>query len=330
MIQGEFWLLAGVDAPLLADVQITFRHDFSESDRSQVLSSNLFRTRDRQTVFIASQNVAAFVPSAPFVWDHLTDLTLKHMDTSWTWGVLDCGVAYQLLKGCPRLRSLICPIRCSGLEQTNEDLLLPSLESLTMNNYSNSSEVLEKLVDQLIMPQLSKFYMINFHPSASLHMSGFVSLERLADRSPLISDLSLELSDITTSSLVSVLQRLPCLETVGLIIGDFTEQPTAADLTRTLTPDADALHLCPALRHFTLECRGFADDIWVNFLQMNLDYNTSLRRVYFHFWSPPPETVPDVEPFLARGLDVTVKYIPVDERAEPTPWQGIEALAALD
>jgi hypothetical protein len=227
------------------------------------------------------------------------------------------------------LRSLKFPIEPSA-QQVNEPLLLTSLESLIIVNHYTSFEVFEHLVDQLVMPQLCQFHVTSLNSNSAPAISTTAFLERLGDRSSLISDLHLDPPDFdTTASLMRGLQLFPSLERLSLVLWTPDNQWTpsqlnAAELLEILSPDAEASNPCPALKKLILESEEFADEIWMNFLQMHLDHSTSLRGFHLHAWShDPPDIIPDVESFLARGLDVSLRYTPLSTSASPTPWQGI-------
>jgi hypothetical protein len=103
----------------------------------------------------------------------------------------------------------------------------------------------------------------------------------------------------------------------------------AEELLSILTP-AETSNSFPVLKDLILETQEFADDIWMNFLRMHLDRRTTLRSFHLHFWCNIPfwcysaPEIPDVRPFLARGLDVSLNYTPLDQNEKPTSWLGIE------
>ncbi|KAJ7898507.1 hypothetical protein B0H13DRAFT_2031678 [Mycena leptocephala] len=279
-----FFLLAAVNTPLLADIQITLQSGLDEDEGNQVLASNIFHGMNLQKVTITSPDPRPLVPTTPFTWDHLTDLTLEHTlrESSWTLGFLDCETAYRLLKGCTRLRSLKFPIEPSA-QQVNEPLLLTSLESLIIVNHYTSFEVFEHLVDQLVMPQLCQFHVTSLNSNSAPAISTTAFLE---------------------PSLMRGLQLFP----LWTPDNQWTpSQLNAAELLEILSPDAEASNPCPALKKLILESE-----------------DTSLRGFHLHAWShDPPDIIPDVESFLARGLDVSLRYTPLSTSASPTPWQGI-------
>ncbi|KAJ6479412.1 hypothetical protein C8R47DRAFT_1322640, partial [Mycena vitilis] len=72
----------------------------------------------------------------------------------------------------------------------------------------------------------------------------------------------------------------------------------------------------------------FEDNIWVDFLQAHLDYGTHLQRIELHFlYAPSDIIIPDVKPFLDRGLEVCLRYA---AKNQYTPWEGIEHFSPTD
>ncbi|KAF8197826.1 hypothetical protein K438DRAFT_1672658 [Mycena galopus ATCC 62051] len=324
----DFALMAALDAPLLTDIQITSEYDYAQ-ERFHILTSNFLHGNSRK-VTITFLDLRSLVPTTPFTWDHLTDLTLQHnkAESFGEVGFLDCEAVYQLLKGCTHLRSLKIPIRLSD-QHAHQTLLLPSLESLVIFNDIPSLEVFRYLLDLLVMPLLSRFHLFNhlhldFDEDRPVVTIEF--LERFAARSPVISDLYLDLSDLHTTPFMRILHPFPCLESLRLVLWTpdswwTSAQLDTAELLGTLTPGSSP---CPALKDLIVETDEFADDIWVNFLQMHLDHRTSLRKFNLHCWRDPPKIMPDVERFLAGGLAVSLEYTAFGEDVQPTPWQGIE------
>jgi hypothetical protein len=83
-----------------------------------------------QVTIIASV-LGVLVPSTPFTWDHLVHLTLKCRTIPDFRGIgLSSQSAYQLLKGCTRLRPLDLKLSGPHPSWSDELLLLPTLESI--------------------------------------------------------------------------------------------------------------------------------------------------------------------------------------------------------
>lgn len=84
--------------------------------------------------------------------------------------------------------------------------------------------------------------------------------------------------------------------------------------------------LCPILHHLILdECRPMPLETWFDILHKHLDVQGGLRRVEIIFRYEAPEIVPDVEPFISRGLDLSIEYVPRNPMPPTTsPWTGLE------
>ncbi|KAJ6594804.1 hypothetical protein B0H19DRAFT_1225814 [Mycena capillaripes] len=366
MQANDLLQLLELDAPQLADIRLTSRTRFGALRGPHVLSSNLFRGSNLRRVAIAAPDLEDLVPATPFTWSHLTDLTLEPYGDSadWTGRYLDSETAHRLLrpcsggqdpaipieshvnwigivlaedwertvapeqglKGCANLRALKFPLHASPREAGNEPLLLPSLESLTIIDHNFHSNALN-FVDQLVMSHLGHLGLCG-NPSRGILTPDIIFIENLAYRSSTISDLSLELSDFTTTSLLTTLQLFPRLTKLRLVVwdslsDDWDLEADAAPLLTILTPDVSP-YPWPELKELITKSRWLEDDIWMNFLQKQLDYGTNLRRFTLEFQCETPEAIPDVRLFLTRGLDVALKYARIKKDPQPTPWQGAE------
>jgi hypothetical protein len=195
--------------------------------------------------------------------------------------------------------------------------LLPSLESLIIGDQFYSIDGLVDFVEHLIMPRLVQFRVETRFSSRIIPMSRVGFLQHIAQRSPLISDLGLVLFDFTVTCLIETLGLFP-LTKLDLILST----PGESDLTTLfgiLTPNAS--NPCPALKEFTTRGYQIENDVLVDFLQKQLDYGT-LRRLELVLWDLP-ETIPDVQPFVARGLEISLEYPHVVEGPKHMPWEGI-------
>ncbi|KAF8207900.1 hypothetical protein K438DRAFT_1814570, partial [Mycena galopus ATCC 62051] len=293
----DFALMAVLDAPLLTDIHITSKYQY-DRDGFHILASN-FLHGNSQEVTITLLDLRSLVPTTPFTWDHLTDLALQHNEAEsfGEVGFLDFEAVHQLLKGCTHLRSLELPIRLSD-QHANQPLLLPFLESLVIFNDVPSLEVSRYLlqVDLLVMPLLGRFHLFNLLQLATDEDRPVFTiefLERFAARSSVIFDLYLDLL------------RLVLWTTNNLWTSSQLDTP---ELLGILTLDSKGSSPRPGLKDLILEADAFADDIWVNFLQMHLDHRTSLRKFNLHCWRDLPKIMPNVERFLAGGLAVSLGY----------------------
>ncbi|KAJ6530244.1 hypothetical protein B0H19DRAFT_1192570 [Mycena capillaripes] len=130
----HFLLLAGVTAPLLEDIRVTFGDDtWTPDEERRILSSDLFRGMNSRRITIAAPAMDFLVPNAPFSGDHITYLTLEGISgSSWTSPALSTETAYRLLKACTQLVSFTFPLYSALPVAYREPLLLRSLASLIL------------------------------------------------------------------------------------------------------------------------------------------------------------------------------------------------------
>lgn len=318
--------LAAVEAPLLANIGIAFRYDLDEDHGPQVLSSNLFRGNSA-SIAISGPALASLAPTTPFTWDHLTHLTLWPFTSGPMWH-LTAESAYQLLTGCAQLKSLKVALDAQWPPPVNEPLLLPCLESLVILDLDRGA--LSNFVDHLLMPRLGHFQLTHNIAAAAIQMSSVTYLAHLGERSPLISDLGLSLIDFTRPALVATLQLFPHVVKLTIAAYPMPDHPDAgpgldaANLLAVLTPSASTPHPCPTLEDLWTFNLFLDNGTIMDFLQKQLDYGTNLRRLQLDIWSDPPDVTPDVQPFQARGLEVSLTYTPLTKSPKPKAWHGLE------
>ncbi|KAK6996901.1 hypothetical protein R3P38DRAFT_3370715 [Favolaschia claudopus] len=341
-IQSFLQLEETVDAPLLRDVHITCRSSGSVVGHGHILDSKLFSgTRVSVTSLDPASLVLERLQDPSYRWEHLTDLTLDLLGPSepdWddhnTYRYLDYETVYRLLECCINLRSLTVPIALGDtLTQTLE---VPALESLTLIVAGSECEGLEELVDQLVMPKLTKFHLINLEFLDYTSPATVESLELLAENFPLISDLRLHLPhDDTVETLHTVLANFsPHLQKLSLgLAGEaypyVSKFLRADELFQNLAPDGVVI---PGLdlTELSLDLEYVPDALWMEFLWKHLNHHSRLSKFHLKLWSPhrcdtsePPPAFPDVDPFLTRGLDVSVENC-IRLPSKGSPWQGIK------
>jgi hypothetical protein len=142
-----------------------------------------------------------------------------------------------------------------------------------------------------------------------------VSFASLAERSPLLSSLSIVLSAFTNQNLLEALRLFPALETLDTIAGPdhtrFTAFPTTADLLALLRNTQPPV--CPSLKNLLVRSIPVPHyDALLSFLRTRLDPQ--------HIFQPledlqidysrrrPGETLPGIQPFLARGVRILLTY----------------------
>jgi hypothetical protein len=124
-----------------------------------------------------------------------------------------------------------------------------------------SLQELVKLLEHLVMPNLGQF-----HVKTSLPLDSSAFLTHLAEHSPLITDLDLNLIIFPTSRLPTI-QSFPYLAKLSLVASYIVPENTwanrlnAVELLGILTPDTSSPNACPTLIELQSESEWFADEI---------------------------------------------------------------------
>ncbi|KAJ6487132.1 hypothetical protein C8R47DRAFT_516041 [Mycena vitilis] len=329
---------ANADAPSLVDITIEFGKNLPHPHTfGAVLASPLIRTNLPKRVTITARYLDVLIPmSVPFAWDHLTDLSLLNSGDN-TLGLPVEGL-HTLLKGCTRLLSLRVRLACHG--SVPGRLLHPTLESFVVVGPISSRDTLSNGVLLLIIHNLEMPSLVRFHaPDAfddAISICWFNFLRKLAENSPLISDLKLTLTDYREPELAKVLQLFPHLTRLDLL--HYRPLPS----TRSYESDATTLlsllttshltgqNLCPGLTELVTQGEWFDIEPLLIFLRRQSDYAPNLRRLDFLVWGAPPGGLPDVTPFIDRGLEVLLRLPPKadDLKSKATAkrgaWMGVD------
>ncbi|KAK6977578.1 hypothetical protein R3P38DRAFT_2666335 [Favolaschia claudopus] len=329
------FLLAAENAPALSNIEIHFRQDFVGDKARPFLASRFLLGQKQHRISVVTVDPPFLVPTTPFTWSHITDLSLERADSSNPYAekkYLDMATAYRLIEGCPRLRSLKVPISVNRFKPVVKPLMVPSLEMLSIKNDSTTSAAFEHFIDNLVMPQLTKFQLVNVPHYRDSDPVKFGVFERLASRSPLISEILLELpSCSSTVNVLRGLKHLAHISKLGIVlwtpsnhgvISDYDE-----DVLFAVIAAGSPLNPVPALRDISLETRFITNQTWTQFLRGHINHRTSLRRLDLHLWVVPPDDIPtiDLAEFVDAGLVVSVNY-EIDKHSvvRVTPWGGID------
>ncbi|KAJ7608944.1 hypothetical protein DFH06DRAFT_1247803 [Mycena polygramma] len=323
--------LAAIHAPLLIDIDIDFGGGM-EGDFTTVLSSSLIRGMQSRHITITGRCHDELIPETPFKWDHLTHLTLlcKEDDTIG----LAASAAYDLLKGCTRLIAVRLRLQCDhelhDQNMATTPLLHPSLESFIIVGLGASPSVRElvNLVNHLEMPRLRQFHLRNLQAYTALRRFDIVILRHLAERSPLICDLNLTFVDLTGPNVVETLQLFPNVSKLHLVYlcprpgSPWLVDPDAAAVLSLIIANPTTPNPCPALKQLTTQGMSFDNELLVDLLRKQPDLAPNLERLELILLDIPPNGLPDLEPFLDRGLVISVRTAPP---VEGSAWVGIEA-----
>ncbi|KAF8212713.1 hypothetical protein K438DRAFT_1957330 [Mycena galopus ATCC 62051] len=163
------------------------------------------------------------------------------------------------------------------------------MESLTILPPSRLSlAMLKNLVGRLKMPHLQHFQIARIRSGIMVtHMPDTALFTLLAQRSPALSDLGVTLESFprTLSS-----RRL-----------DYSPRSQISE------PELPTL-LLRDLRVIT-EDDSLRDGLSLTFLRAHLNHGTKLRRFELVSRGAAPEICPDLDPFIDRGLEVSLKYV---------------------
>ncbi|KAK7001452.1 hypothetical protein R3P38DRAFT_3049202 [Favolaschia claudopus] len=332
--------LAAENAPALSDIKVHFRDDFEEDEESPFLASRFLLGKNQPCISVVTVDPPSFVPMTPFTWSHITDLSLERADSSHSYhdaeeGYFDMATAHRLIEGCPRLRSLKVPISVGVSGPEMEPLMVSSLEMLSIDNNSTTSAVFEHFIDNLIMPQLTKLHLVNSDRYSSSDPVEPSVFERLTERSPLISEIALNLSScLSTVDVLSGLEQLAHLSKISIILWTPSDghvymsnpDPDEDILFAILAPDSPS-NPVPGLEDLSLETQFILEETWTEFIREHINHSTALRRLHLKLWVDSFDDVPaapDLAEFIDTGLIVSVDY-EVDENSfEATPWGGID------
>ncbi|KAJ7720526.1 hypothetical protein B0H16DRAFT_1792738 [Mycena metata] len=317
---------ASLAAPLLECITVTLEgrddREYHRSGDPQLLSSDILMGPKLHTAHLHTLCPNHCVAALPSVWNNLTNLTLRQHNphghihggrrggTVWnTQQFLTPQSLYFLLEACANLVSLRTQI-CDEYSGPNMPVMVqaPHLELLEILDGSDVSHgaLVLFLSDHLLMTQLRTFR-VTPTSLAAFPRSFFYAL---AGHSPLISNLSIPTDifhKIRGGRFAEAVEILPFLNTLHMLL---TQQRT----------------LCPILHHLILdECSPMPLETWIDILHKHLDVQGGLRRVEVIFRYEAPEIVPDVEPFISRGLDLSIEYVPRNPMPPTTsPWTGLE------
>ncbi|KAK7001454.1 hypothetical protein R3P38DRAFT_2731235 [Favolaschia claudopus] len=326
--------LAAENSPALSDIDIHFRDDFDEE--RPFLASRFLLGQKQRRISVVTVDPPSFVPTTPFTWSHITDLSLG-CSLNEEHELFDMATAIRIFRGCPCLKSLKPPISVGVLEsEIDLPLMVPSLESLRIETYTSASILLKAFFKSLVMPRLTKFHYVNRNPRSSSPMDPSVA-EQFANHSPYISDVYLKLFSFSaTSSILPGLRSFPGVTKLSLVLWTPNDDPTFvtdddgnaafAMLAHILAPDSPS-NPVPALQDLSLETRVILEETWTEFLREHINHSSCLRRLHLKLWVDSPNDIPgspDLAEFLDAGLDVSVDYEVDEVLYRATPWGGID------
>jgi hypothetical protein len=302
-----------------------------EADPQKMNQLNLLGTPSLRAVTLRgrtdSGNLDSILSSLPLHWDHLTYLSIEcdgmFIDTVPT-----------VLGKCSRLvcfrYAIFCP-PVTAQQSTRAPVLLPSLQTfIILGRPSNLNALaLELLLRELQMPQLRHFEAIKVR--SLLGGMGPASLGDFALRSPLIKELTLDVTYISPDSLAFTLRHLPALERLTAI--DFAPVMNVHHTEHLLQLLSTAPLVCPALTSLYLRWCPNRDSVaaLLAFAHMRLDYGVALRRISIKNANPCSALMDSVlQPLRDQGLEIVMSTqtpIPKNKnKPSANPWTGLPEL----
>ncbi|KAJ7151810.1 hypothetical protein C8R43DRAFT_1004429 [Mycena crocata] len=261
--------------------------------------------------------------------DHLLHLSL--ISTSDGRSGMQGETILRLLRQHPRIVTLALHIGRDDGFQGEQPVLVPCLKKfklMTSTMYDASG--FNRLLELLIMPQL---LCLEFPPTESAVSDTllFTSIRRF----PLIESLAIFLPSFTRQSLCATLRELPSLKSmiVNAFVGLGHPTPSTIDpeaFFRLLTADPDDTNslLCPALTNLHIfNSHSLMDDTIRSFLDRRTEREGPFRSLKVFSCSAAPTTPLDLEPFRARGVQVSFFYPPI---APPVVIPVVSAWAGLN
>ncbi|KAK6977586.1 hypothetical protein R3P38DRAFT_3123704 [Favolaschia claudopus] len=329
-----FLSLAAESAPALSDIEIHLQDHFDEDTERPFLASRFLLGQKQGRISVATADLPSFVPTTPFTWAHITDLSLERADSFSYYGdgTCDMATAYRLFEGCPRLTALKLHIPARLAEPLiDSPLTVSSLESLNIETHAATSLLLTIFFKHFIMPQLTKFHLVDRSPPPSSLLEPAI-VKQFADHTPSISDFDLELFNVSaTVSILLGLRYFPKVTKLSMVVRTPDKHTDYADndedlLFAILAPNS-SINPVPALEDLSLEAEFVVEETWMEFLREHINHRTSLRRLHLKLWVDSPDDIPTHEfaEFLDAGLDVSVDYeVDETESYQATPWGGID------
>ncbi|KAF7348306.1 hypothetical protein MSAN_01784300 [Mycena sanguinolenta] len=239
--------------------------------------------------------------SLPLPWSQLTTLRFEcygHRHSRD--GGLDFDGALDVLRKCVNLE--YCEIRVcsrssqnSGLTRNSSSILLPRLHTLFLGGWHFR---LEKWISDLVAPNLRSLQ-IREEPTGTAPPShGCLSVD-------------IDVNRFTSTSVHELLQAFPLISHLQL---SSKASPSPEWLNDEFMGLFRSPHnFCPVLTdiHTLAPAAGFSDAAILAFIRGRMAMPTPLRRFQAHFNRPMEfDIMPELEPFISDGLQVTLKYPP--------------------
>ncbi|KAJ7502552.1 hypothetical protein B0H11DRAFT_1989085 [Mycena galericulata] len=270
---------------------------------------------------VALNNLNTNPLALPLRWENITSLALMgHWSNK---QYLTSDTVVQILSRCPQIRNCRVSVLDNSEREGESSFELPSLRSLELTGTATPSQTIMRMFSLLSLPELRHF---DFRGIGG----GNITFMPLLHNSVHLESLAIETDSFKKESLMGLLHALPSAIRFLNIADRFSERARSFIDEETLSPlipSADAQNVrCPALQEFRLSpCAGpLSDKALLRFIQARMALKpATLRRVEVQFErNVELDIQPDIQPFLADGLRVVIKYNS-PQTFHFSPWEGL-------
>ncbi|KAF8198363.1 hypothetical protein K438DRAFT_1967106 [Mycena galopus ATCC 62051] len=224
-------------------------------------------------------------------------------------GGLDGIEVLDVLRRCPNLRR--CHLELTrmrpdpGLASNTSLFTLPHLHTLILGG----SPRFWRWIPQLAVPSLRCLQVADARGLTDNSAAGGSDTM-----------VTLDASWFTRTSFLEVLQAFPLLTHLHLVSSNYDDAKLLDDAF-LLRLAKSAPELCPVLAHLTVaeQCSAFSDAAALEFVRARMAWPMPLQRFEAQFRRTRELDIrPDLEPFVAQGLSVELKY--PDDRPQRRLW----------
>ncbi|KAK7006026.1 hypothetical protein R3P38DRAFT_1727211 [Favolaschia claudopus] len=310
------------DVPLLRSLSLSIYEINPEFTWSP---SGILHARSLSQFEFAGLSVIA--SSLPLRWNSLTHLSLK--PSFWnTQQVLTCEMALDILSRCHALKR--CQLLVQGFPHfqvlpTNVLIQSTLLRVLELECHKAPLRISECLLTHFSHPELEEFSLLGSQDREDPdNIQGIASA---LGRCPQLRSIVISADIFSKSSfmdfsrcLPSTVQRLKMVAMCGWGEGSLDNN----NVLQVFEASADRPAACPALREFIVE--GYlliSDDALWRFIVSRVPI---LRRVHARLSRDKQvDILPNLLPFIAAGLEVSLQYHDPPEPLRPnfSPWEGL-------
>ncbi|KAJ6493817.1 hypothetical protein DFH09DRAFT_1206939 [Mycena vulgaris] len=323
--------LTEMDVPILRSLVLYQRGGYPPSNPISWDSFGILRGRSISSFSISGNHF--IVPDLPLRWDQLTELSFLGPPGA-AKSSISSAVALQTISKCPALRSYKLRLvdDPNAQIQANHPIVEHlSLQTLELYCVGDAAPISKALLGRLALPQLRNFALRG-------HTTGPEGMTNVHDVLPLssflVSSTRLEYFQLDTHGLSkpALLEIIPSLAPTVKQLQLFAvthgwEDPAAScfddEILSVLTPTTGLSPCCPVLQDLYLYCSMVSDAAVLRFITARMAAPT-LKRVVIQFHREMEHDIlPDLQPFIESGLDVSITHYAPPSSFILSPWQGL-------